>query len=590
MTNIEKEIKILTDFLKGVRALKKKIKASVSIIIAFTVIFSSFLFAFAKGDYEGKLIILHTNDVHGAIDKYAYVAGIKKDFEAKGAEVVLTDSGDFMQGSNYVSISKGESAVSLMNLCGYDVVTIGNHEFDYGIDNLYEKFANADFAVTCANVSDAKGLLFDANYTYTASNGMKIGFFGLDTPESKTKVNPSLIKDISFSSGEALCEDAKKQVSALSGADIVICLSHLGVIEDSFSNSSYDISRNVSGIDFILDGHSHTVMTKGVSGEKIQSTGTKLEYAGVIVIDKDTKKIEKNYLIPIDENTPCDETVKQASDKYIAEIMRDYGPVFAKSNVELNGNKSPGNRTQETNLGDLIADSIRAAALEYDSSLKEIESKVIAITNGGGIREYIHKGDITKNDVNNVLPFGNTVSVVYITGSELLEVLEASTYNTPSPIGGFPQVSNISFTVDTRKKYDAKAETYPDSTYYGPASINRVKIKEIGGKPFDVNETYAVVTSNFCSAGGDTYYAFTNAKSQYDTGIAMDEALMDYIRDELGGTIGEKYAKPLGRITLKNGAFDFLIPVKEKISAWFIEVYNRFVKLFNTVKAYFAKL
>ncbi len=570
--------------------MKKRIKTTVSLFIALSVIFSSLVFAFAKGDYDGKLIVLHTNDVHGAIDKYACVSGIKKDFESEGAEVILADAGDFMQGSNYVSVSKGESAVSLMNLCGYDVATIGNHEFDYGIANLNSKLSNAEFTVTCANVFDENGLIFDANYTYTASNGMKVGFFGLETPESKTKVNPSLIKGISFSSGEALYEDARKQVSALSGADIVICLSHLGVVEDSFSNSSYSISRNVSGIDFIIDGHSHTVMTKGVLGEKIQSTGTKLEYAGVIVIDKETKKIENNYLIPIDENTPCDEAVKQASDGFIAEIMKEYGQVFAKSNVELNGNKSPGNRTQETNFGDLIADAMMSVALKNDSSLKENMSDVLAIFNGGSIREYIYKGDITKNDVKNALPFGNTVNIIRMKGSELLEALEASTYNTPSPIGGFPQVANISFTINTSKKYDANVDTYPNSTYYGPTSINRVKIKEIGGKPFDENKTYAVVTTDFCSAGGDTYYAFTKAESQYDTGIPLDEALMDYITNELGGVIGEQYEKPLGRITLKSGFFSFLIPVTEKIAAWFIDVYNWFLSVINTVRAYFSKL
>ena len=154
-------------------------------------------------------------------------------------------------------------------------------------------------------------------------------------------------------------------------------------------------------------------------------------------------------------------------------------------------------------------------------------------------------------DVNTVLPFGNTVTVVYLTGAELLEALEASTYCTPEKIGGFPQVSGMKYTIDTTKKYDPKAETYPNSTYYGPASIQRVTIDEINGKPFDPEATYAVVTNDFCSNGGDTYYSFLAATEKFDTSVPLDEALMQYITDVLGGVIGEKYAEPQGRIIIK---------------------------------------
>ena len=153
-------------------------------------------------------------------------------------------------------------------------------------------------------------------------------------------------------------------------------------------------------------------------------------------------------------------------------------------------------------------------------------------------------------DVNKILPFGNTVTLVYVTGAELLEALEASTYMAPSASGGFPQIAGMKITVDTTKAYNPKAETYPDSTYYGPASIERVTINEINGKPFDINATYAVITNNFCAAGGDTYYAFASASEQFDTGLPLDEVLMDYITKVLNGVIGEQYAEPQGRITI----------------------------------------
>ena len=228
-----------------------------------------------------------------------------------------------------------------------------------------------------------------------------------------------------------------------------------------------------------------------------------------------------------------------------------YGAVFAKSEVELNGAKAPnGNRDGETNLGDLITDAMLWSIQKNPDSVTVPMENVLAITNGGGIRAPIHKGDVTKKDVNTVLPFGNTVAVVYVTGAELLEALEASTYCTPKAVGGFPQVSGIEFIVDTSAAYDANDTTYPGSTYYGPKSINRVTIIGVNGEEFDPEATYAVITNNFLAAGGDTYYAFANASAQFDTGLPLDEVLMDYITEELGGVIGEEYAQPQGRIVV----------------------------------------
>lgn len=173
---------------------------------------------------------------------------------------------------------------------------------------------------------------------------------------------------------------------------------------------------------------------------------------------------------------------------------------------------------------------------------------VVAITNGGGIRATVKAGDITKKDINTVLPFGNTLAVVYVTGAELLEALEASTFCTPESLGGFPQAAGVTFAVKTYEKYDANPEPYPKSTYYGPKSIQRVTIDNVNGKAFDPTATYAVVTNNFVAGGGDTYYAFAAATDQFDTGLPLDEVVMEYITEVLGGVIGEEYALPGDRI------------------------------------------
>ncbi len=505
-------------------------------------------------DLAGKTVILHTNDVHGAIQDYAKVAALKADYEARGADVWLVDAGDFSQGSVYVSLNKGADAITMLNAVGYDYVTLGNHEFDYGAQQLADNLANASFDILCSNVLDADGdpAADEAVTSEVEGSGLKIGFFGLATPETKTKANPALIKGLTFLSGEELYKCAQEQIDWLKqeNADVIICLAHLGVDKESQPNTSYDLYKNTTGIDFIIDGHSHSVMTKGPNGEPIQSTGTALANVGVITIDNATKKIESNELIALKDYTGSDAAVAAAAKAIMDPIDAAYGEVFAKSAVDLNGAKAPGNRTEETNMGDLITDAMMWAIKTKAPSVDM--TNAVAITNGGGIRAAIKKGDITKKDINTVLPFGNTLAVVYVKGSELLEALEASTYCTPEAVGGFPQFAGMEVELNIAPKYDKNAEKYPGSEYFGPKTINRITIKSINGKAFDPNATYAVITNNFMAAGGDTYYAFAAAKEQFDTGLPLDEILMEYITTELNGVVGEQYAKPQGRLTIVN--------------------------------------
>ena len=333
------------------------------------------------------------------------------------------------------------------------------------------------------------------------------------------------------------------------GADLVIGITHLGTDGENVPNSARDLYKEVTGIDFIVDGHSHTVMTAGEDKEPIQSTGTKLVNVGVIVIDNATKKIESNCLFDLANYTKETESVKTISDRVIKEVNDEYGAVFAVSAVDLDGSNKIA-RYHETNLGDLIADAMLWHIKEGGMSAITVPAnRVVALTNGGGIREDIKTGDVTKKAVNTVLPFGNTVAVVYVTGAELLEALEASTRS--FPMGGFPQVAGIKYTIDDAKQFD-QGEQYPNSTYYAPKSIQRVTIDSINGRDFDAKATYAVITNDFLASGGDTYYAFKNASAQFDTSIPMDEVVMDYIKTELKGTItAEKYGKVDGRITIK---------------------------------------
>ena len=511
-----------------------------------------------RTDFSGKTVILHTNDVHGALDGYAYVPTLREWFQQQGAEVLVVDVGDFSNGTTYVSTSKGFSAIEMMNAARYDVVTLGNHEFDFGYDKLMENLTKANFTTICANVIlDETGEPILPAYTIVEyPSGLKIGFVGIETPETATKVNPGLIKNISITAFEDLYTCAQGAVDAVKaeGVDLVIGLCHLGVDAESAANGyrSIDLLAKVSGIDFVLDGHAHAVMTAGENGEPIQSTGTKFQSIGVLVIDNETKKVEDNFLIST-KYLPKDPEVLAVAERIMKEVDDAYGAVFATSEVFLNGERDPGNRTEETNLGDLITDAMVWSVVK-EGGIEQVEpNAVVGITNGGGIRASIEAGDVTMNMINTVLPFGNTVAVVYVTGAELLEALEASTFCTPKAIGGYPQTSGITWTLDTTVEYD-QGEVYTldgkESSYYAPASIKRVTITAINGEPFDENATYAVVTNNFCSAGGDTYNVFANSASSFDTGIPMDEAVMSYVKEVLEGKITEEaYGAPRGAQT-----------------------------------------
>ncbi len=507
-------------------------------------------------DLTGHIVILHTNDVHGAIDNYASVAALKDAYEAAGAQVLLMDAGDFSQGSTSVNVSEGATAVELMNMAGYDVATTGNHEFDFGYANLKTLMEQAEFPILAANAFTAEGELAmdEANHTFQLGD-VTVGVFGLATPETATKAHPAKLEGVTFLAEDELFACAQEQVDELTaaGCDYIICLGHLGIDAESTGNRSIDLLENVTGIDVFIDGHSHSTQSDiaeetngtGMVGDTVlTSTGTKLESVGVVdiaadgTIDASTLSMEE---LNATEGFTPDQDIATRVSEINAQIEEDMGQVIGTSEVDLDGVRE-NVRASETNLGDLITDAMLWQAGQDN---EEVDA---AITNGGGIRASIAAGDITKKSVNDVLPFGNTLYVVELTGAELLEALEASTYCTPEPVGAFPQVAGIEFTINTGAAYDA-GENYPGTTYAEPTSINRVTILTVGGQAFDADATYTIVTNDFLAAGGDTYYAFSAAESGYDTGISLDQVVMDYITEELDGTVtAARYGQTANRI------------------------------------------
>lgn len=551
--------------------------------------------------YEGKTVVLSSNDVHGAVDGYQYIAGLKAELVKRGADVIMVDAGDFSQGTTYVSTTKGAEAVNLMRLSGYDYATLGNHEFDFGpvaMNNNIDaaEDANGEYGtpvrILCSNILNND----DNQPTYTPSDlytkesmgDLKVGFIGVSTPETQTKSIPTNFENVYFNAKndqevQNLYDDLNARVAQLrdDGADVVIVLAHLGVDAESEPFRSVDLQANMTNkADLIIDGHSHTVMTAGENEEPVMSTGTKFKNIGVTVIDEATEKIETRFLYHLrdedgaafPENAYSDSTVKAYADNLISTIDAEYAKKIAETKVHLNGEKEfknhiYGNRDGETNLGDLITDSMLWYVTKNGTNLGVPAKNVVAITNGGGIRATIPVGDISKANIKTVLPFGNTIAAITIKGSQMLEALEASTQYAPGTNGGFPQIAGMNIEIDTSKAYDKQDSTYPGSTFYGPKTIQRVTITDVNGSAFDPEANYVVLSNNFTAAGGDTYYAFKTVSNQFDTSIPMDDALTEYIVDYLKAEVGTAYENPQGRILFTDPALNTAVTEAETAMA-----------------------
>ncbi len=521
-------------------------------------------------DLSGKLVIVHTNDIHGyAVTDpsepsvgYAQIKQYTTDAKSTGADVLLLDAGDASQGQPIVNLSKGANAIQFMNITGYDAMCPGNHEFDWGVDQFLQNVGNAAFPVLCANMlrTSDKTLYFEPYKIFETGN-YKVGIIGLDTPETLTKANPALMQNVSFLMGDDLYACAQQYVDELKAAecDLIVVLGHLGVDDESAGNRSTDVIANTTGIDLFIDGHSHVELNEEVQQKHeegaedvpttlLVSTGSYGHNIGEVVFDGESlsASLYKAQSTAVGA-TYGDAEVSEEIGQFDDEINAQLSATFATTEVLLNGERSPGVRTEETNLGDFATDAMLWQANQVYS-----EPVVAAFNNGGGIRASIQIGDVTMKDMKTVFPFGNTLQIMTLKGSEMLELFEASSYCTPEPLGGFMQVSGIVMTIDTTVPY-VNGDQYPDSTYYAPADPGaRVTIESVGGEPFDLDAEYVIVTNDFSAAGGDQCYVlkYANQQTGYNTYVALEDALINYTTEVLGGVIGEEYAEPQGRITV----------------------------------------
>jgi 5'-nucleotidase / UDP-sugar diphosphatase len=473
-------------------------------------------------DLKGYRIIMHTNDSHGrAVPNsgsgymgFTAVSALKKGFEAAGAEVILLDAGDTLHGLPFANLVQGKSIVSLMNQAGYDAMTPGNHDFNYGSDTLLELSKDMKFQLISANVKDkSTGKNFLTPKIVIDKNGYRYGIFGLSTPETEYLTNPNNVSSLEF--GDPI-QAAKDQVEELkkNGVTYIIALTHLG-IDKSSKVTSQMVAEQVDGINLIVDGHSHSTLEHGlkVNNTLIVSTGDYLQNIGVVAISPQGK-VEASLVNP-SLFTGTDPAIDELVASYSSEQDEILSEVIGHTNVELDGVREHV-RASETNLGDLAADAFRKAT-----------GADVAITNGGGIRASIAAGDITRKDIVTVFPFGNYIVTKKVTGEALLQALEHGVSTCPEPLGAFLQISGITCTVDVTRPVGSR--------------ITNIKVN---GKALNLQTEYLLATNDFVVAGGDGYSMLADFPVVNEYG-AMEDILIDYLK-----TAGDIEIQKDNRITI----------------------------------------
>ncbi|MBR5969100.1 MAG: bifunctional metallophosphatase/5'-nucleotidase [Lachnospiraceae bacterium] len=522
----------------------------------------------AEVEKNGEIYILFTSDMHCGVDQgfgLAGVAQVRAYLESQGYETILVDDGDAIQGEPLGTISKGSSIISLMNAMKYDVAIPGNHEFDYGMENFLKLTEEADFPYISCNFNKEGELIF-APYIVKELAGIRIGFVGVTTPQTLTSSTPryfqneageyiyGFLQDDSGESVYAAVQDAVDAARA-DGADLVYVMAHCGNEEAARPWTYADIIGNTNGIDVLFDGHSHDtdqVVMKNKDGEDVtrSACGTKLSCIGYSRITAEGEVAETgvwtwNNKIPATDMFGISNEISEDLRLVQADLEESLTEVIATSAFELtisdpvetdsSGKPIRMVRRAETNLGDLCADAYR------DQGQADI-----ALVNGGGIRVSVDAGDITYGNILSVNPFGNELCVLEVTGQQVLDALEWGCRSVPEENGGFPQVSGLSYEIDTTVESTCTQDE--NGMFTGVKGKRRVQNVLVGDEPIDPKKTYTLAGHNYMLlSNGDGYTAFDGATVLQDSIKLDNQVLMDYISETLGGVISEDYADPYGQ-------------------------------------------
>ncbi len=527
-------------------------------------------FAMAAGrdsDADKKdLMILYTSDVHCGVDQgfgYDGLFHLKEEYKKKGYNVILVDNGDAIQGEALGLLTEGASIIDLMNKTGYEIAIPGNHEFDYGMDVFLELAEKAEFPYISCNFTYEDELVFDP-YIIKEFDGISVGFVGITTPESLTTTNPSNFIDEDGNYVYGFCEDrtGKKLYRAVQdavdgareeGADYIVVMGHLGN-EDKCRPFTYaDVISNTNGIDIFLDGHSHdtdqVVMKNKDGGDVIRSAcGTKLASVGWAKITQDGEKDAGIYTWPNTVSPASLFGLENDITDSVAEWNAQFEDILSEKvgetqfllticdPVEKDSNGLPVRmiRRAETNLGDLTADAYLACT-----------GADIALINAGSVRRDIPKGVITKEAILGVHPYGNALVVVKADGQQILDALEWGARSVPDENGGFLQVAGLSYEIHSY--IDSGCTFNENGLFTGIEGERRVRNVMTDDGPLDPGKTYKVACSTFLALNhGDGFTQFSDCETEKSDPVLDYQALLDYIKEDLGGKVGQEYSELTG--------------------------------------------
>ena len=519
--------------------------------------------------FQQDVMILFTSDVHCGIESnfgYAGLAMVRDAYKNAGYHVLLVDNGDSIQGEPVGTMTTGEANIKLMNAVGYDIATMGNHEFDYGMDRFFELSKMANFPYISCNFNKGGELQF-APYVIKEFDGVKIAFVGITTPKTLTSSTPKYFQDengnfiygfFEDETGEGLYNAVQKAVddARAEGASIVIAMAHLGNEAECSPYTYKDVIANTTGINALLDGHSHDtdhVEMRNKARETVlrQGCGTKLEGVGYLKIAAKNGAMKAGVMMWNNDDFNATQLYQLDTDvtKAVAEATETLNvklaEVVAKTDVELTINDpvavtEDGKavriiRNAETNLGDLCADAYRY-----------VSGADIAFVNGGGIRVSIKEGDITLNDILKVHPFGNALCVCEATGQQILDALEFGAKDVPGEFGGFLQVSGLTYEIHTSVPSSVKLDE--KGLFAGVEGEYRVKNVMVGGEPLDLEKIYTLASHNYMLQGqGDGYTIFEDNVYTQESVMLDNQVLITYITEGLNGVVGAEYANPYGQ-------------------------------------------
>lgn len=530
-----------------------------SFIILFTVI-SIFLSATVLAA-DKPIIILYTNDIHCGIEDnigFAKVARYKQDLTQITPYIALVDAGDAVQGTPIGKLSSGESIINIMNAVGYDFAIPGNHEFDYGMPRFLELASKLNCGYYSANITHlTTGRNLLPAYKIMQFGDTKIALIGVTTPESLSSSTPAFFQDkhgkfiYSFAednTGKKLYDTVQKTINTVKnqGADYVILVAHLGEHGITPRWSSISVARNTTGIDVIIDGHSHETILNTVKNKQgkdviITQAGTKLNNLGHLTIDPDGK-ISTLLIAGLTFTDPKISALINTEKQKFEPILNQS---IGKSEVNLttidpqNGKRLI--RNAETNLGDFVTDAY-----------KNVLDTDIALCNGGGIRNEIPVGTFTYNDILTTFPFGNMCVIIEATGQQILDALEMGAKDYPQENGGFLQVSGLTYTIDSTVPSSVVMDE--KGNFIKTTGAYRVQNVLINGKPLDLNKKYTVGgTSYILKLGGNGMTMFKNSRLIQDEMMSETDVIIEYIQNHLNAVINDTYKNPYGqgRIIIK---------------------------------------